>query len=181
MHADMPWRGRYLRISACCGSSSERFASSPLLKLDRERLEILREKKGDKSPSSYPPSPYATRASSYSSLRPCPAHPPAPEGARDPASACSYRSETCTPTIPIGSSSLPSRTWRRTGSEVELRMPGVPGAGRELSPAAATRLRDAGGGPGKGRDPVSDLERFAWTSPGLAPKPRLNNRSSSPV
>jgi hypothetical protein len=43
------------------------------LKLDRERLEILR-KKGDKSPSSHPPS-YAPRTSSYTCVRPCPPHP----------------------------------------------------------------------------------------------------------
>ena len=58
------------------------------LKIDRERLEILRQKKGDKSPSSYPPSPFETRVSSYSSVRPCPAHPlhpKAPEIRRPPA------------------------------------------------------------------------------------------------
>ena len=46
------------------------------LKLDRERLEILRAKKGGKSLSSCPPSPDETRASSFSSARPpSPAHP----------------------------------------------------------------------------------------------------------
>jgi hypothetical protein len=56
------------------------------LKLDRERLEILR-KKGDKSPSSQPPS-YAPRTSSYTSVRPCPPHPlhpKAPDIRRPPA------------------------------------------------------------------------------------------------
>ena len=56
------------------------------LKLDRERLEILR-KKGNKSPSSQPPS-YAPRVSSYTSVRPCPPHPlhpKAPEIRRPPA------------------------------------------------------------------------------------------------
>ena len=46
------------------------------LKLDRERLEILRAKKGGKSLSSCPPSTDETRASSFSSARPpSPAHP----------------------------------------------------------------------------------------------------------
>ena len=46
------------------------------LKIDRERLEILRSRKGNKSPSSIPPLPDETRASSFSSARPpTPAHP----------------------------------------------------------------------------------------------------------
>jgi len=53
------------------------------LKLDAERLAILREKNSDKSPSSG-----SSRASSYDRLRPCPAHPlhpKAPEIWRPPA------------------------------------------------------------------------------------------------
>ena len=46
------------------------------LRLKREQLEILREKKGHKSPSSCPPGPYDMRASSFSNnLRAEPAHP----------------------------------------------------------------------------------------------------------
>ena len=59
------------------------------LRLNRERLEILREKNGHKSPSSCPPSPNEMRASAFSNnLRAIPAHPlhpKAPEIRRPPA------------------------------------------------------------------------------------------------
>jgi hypothetical protein len=46
------------------------------LRLKREQLEILREKKGHRSPSSCPPGPYDMRASSFSNnLRAETAHP----------------------------------------------------------------------------------------------------------
>ena len=69
-----------IRIALSLRRSEQRDAR---LKLDRERLEILREKNRDKSPSSG-----SSWASSYSSLRPCPAHPmhpKAPEIRRPPA------------------------------------------------------------------------------------------------
>jgi len=59
------------------------------LRLKREQLEILREKKGHTSPSSCPPSPNGPRASAFSNnLRAIPAHPlhpKAPEIRRPPA------------------------------------------------------------------------------------------------
>ncbi len=59
------------------------------LRLNRERLELLREKNGNKSPSSCPPSSNGPRASAFSNnLRALPAHPlhpKAPEIRRPPA------------------------------------------------------------------------------------------------
>ena len=52
------------------------------LRLNRERLELLREKEGHKSPSSSPPSPNGARASAFSNnLRAIPAHPLHPKAA----------------------------------------------------------------------------------------------------
>ena len=81
-----PRRAELIKMALSLRRSEQR---DEALRLNRERLELLREKEGHKSPSSSPPSPNGARASSYSNnLRAIPAHPlhpKAPEIRRPPA------------------------------------------------------------------------------------------------